>query len=50
MALLRFLMSAGAVALLSACSGSSIGDLGAEKPQLTNISDRINRPGDERCC
>ena len=38
MALLRFLLSAVAVALLSACSGSSIGEFGAEKPQLTKIS------------
>jgi len=38
MALPRFLLSAVAAALLSACSGSSIGEFGAEKPQLTNIS------------
>ena len=38
MALLRFLLPAVAVALLSACSGSSISDLGAEKPELTKIS------------
>jgi polysaccharide export outer membrane protein len=37
MALLRFLLFAGAVASLSACSGSSIGDLGAERPQLTKF-------------
>ena len=38
MALPRFLLSAVAAALLSACSGSSIGEFGAEKPPLTKIS------------
>ena len=38
MALPRFLSSAVAAALLSACSGSSIGEFGAEKPQFTKIS------------
>ena len=38
MALPRFLSSAVAAALLSACSGSSVGEFGAEKPQLTKIS------------
>jgi polysaccharide export outer membrane protein len=38
MALLRFLLPAIAAALLSACSGSSVGELGADKPQLTKIS------------
>ncbi len=41
MALLRFLLSAGAVSLLSACSGSSIGGLGAEQPQLTRFSNEL---------
>ena len=38
MALLRFLLPALVAASLSACSGSSIGDLGADKPQFTKIS------------
>jgi polysaccharide export outer membrane protein len=38
MALLRFLLPAIAAALLSACSGSSVGELGGDKPQLTKIS------------
>ena len=38
MALPRFLLSAVAAALLGACSGSSIGEFGAEKQQLTKIS------------
>lgn len=38
MALPKFLSSAVAAALLSACSGSSIGELGAEKQQFTKIS------------
>ncbi len=38
MAPLRFLLPAIAAALLSACSGSSVGEFGADKPQLTKIS------------
>lgn len=38
MALVRFSISAVAVALLSACGGSSIGEFGAEKLQLTKVS------------
>ena len=38
MALLRFLLPAIAAALLSACSGSSVGEFGADKPHLTKIS------------
>jgi len=38
MALLRFLLPAIAAALLSACSGSSVGEFGGDKPQLTQIS------------
>ncbi|MGC2396305.1 MAG: polysaccharide biosynthesis/export family protein [Rhodomicrobium sp.] len=38
MALLRFLLPPIAAALLSACSGSPVGEFGADKPQITKIS------------